>query len=35
MSLILAVTLVVIVAVALLGAAGRWVDASADRHEGN
>jgi len=34
MSLIVAVTLVVVVAVALLAAAGAWIDAGADRQEG-
>jgi hypothetical protein len=30
--IVVAVALVVIVALAMLGAAGRWIDASADRH---
>lgn len=34
MSLILIVFLVVIVFVALVAAAGAWIDAGADRHEG-
>lgn len=34
MDLILVVSLVVVVAVALLGAAGFWIDGRADRHEG-
>jgi nitrate reductase NapE component len=34
MDLILVVALVVVVAVALLGAAGFWIDAGADRQEG-
>jgi len=33
MNLIFPVSLVVIVALVLLGAAGRWIDASADRRE--
>jgi hypothetical protein len=33
MDLILIVTVVVVVMVALLGAAGFWIDASADRQE--
>jgi len=34
MDLILIVALVVVVAVALLGATGFWIDAGADRQEG-
>jgi len=34
MDLILVVALVVVVAVALLGATGFWIDAGADRREG-
>jgi hypothetical protein len=34
MDLILVVTLVVVVAVVLLGATGFWIDAGADRQEG-
>lgn len=34
MNLVLAVTLVVVVALGVLGAAGGWIDASADRREG-
>jgi hypothetical protein len=31
--IVAAVALVVIVALSMLGAAGRWIDASADRHD--
>jgi hypothetical protein len=31
--IVVAVALVVIVALSMLGAAGRWIDASADRHD--
>jgi hypothetical protein len=32
-NLVVAVGLVVVVALGVLGAAGRWIDASAERHE--
>jgi hypothetical protein len=31
--IVVAVVLVVIVALSMLGAAGRWIDATADRHD--